>query len=70
MKCAGLDVAGMAGRSVPPSDMSLLGLVRHLADVEQYWFRRVMAGEKVADHYISTNAAFDEGRRTEQIMSS
>jgi uncharacterized damage-inducible protein DinB len=43
MKCAGLDAAQLARRSVPPSTMSLLGLVRHLADVERNWFRRVMA---------------------------
>jgi uncharacterized damage-inducible protein DinB len=43
MKCAGLDAAAMAQRSVPPSDMSLLGLVRHMADVERHWFREVMA---------------------------
>jgi hypothetical protein len=36
---------------VPPSDLSLLGLVRHLAGVEQYWFRRVMAGEDITPHY-------------------
>ena len=47
MKCAGLDADGLARRSVPPSDLSLLGLVRHLADVERYWFRKVLAGEKV-----------------------
>jgi uncharacterized damage-inducible protein DinB len=46
MKCAGLDAEQMARRSVPPSDLSLLGLVRHLASVEQYWFRRVLAGEE------------------------
>jgi uncharacterized damage-inducible protein DinB len=45
MKCAGLDAADMARRSVPPSDLSLLGLVRHLASVEQFWFRRVLAGQ-------------------------
>ncbi|MFE6198229.1 DinB family protein [Streptomyces sp. NPDC057838] len=44
MKCAGLDAEQMARRSVPPSSMSLLGLVRHLADGERH-FRRVMAGE-------------------------
>ena len=43
MKCGGLDAAQMARRSVPPSTMSLLGLVRHMADVERRWFRRVMA---------------------------
>lgn len=53
MKCAGLDARAMACRSVPPSDLSLLGLVRHLAGVEQYWFRRVMAGEDVRRHYRS-----------------
>jgi uncharacterized damage-inducible protein DinB len=43
MKCADLDAAQLASRSVPPSTMSLLGLVRHMADVERSWFRRVMA---------------------------
>jgi uncharacterized damage-inducible protein DinB len=43
MKCADLDAAQLACRSVPPSTMSLLGLVRHMADVERNWFRRVMA---------------------------
>ncbi|MEV0641042.1 DinB family protein [Streptomyces sp. NPDC050619] len=44
MKCAGLDAEQMARRSVPPSTMSLLGLVRHLAEGERH-LRRVMAGE-------------------------
>ncbi len=44
LKCSGLDAANLARRSVDPSSMSLLGLVRHLADVERAWFRRVMAG--------------------------
>src|ERR1700683_3289873 len=39
LKCADLDPAAMACRSVPPSNLSLLGLVRHLAGVEHYWFR-------------------------------
>jgi uncharacterized damage-inducible protein DinB len=47
MKCSGLTAEQLAMRSVPPSTMSLLGLVRHLAQVEQSWFRRVMAGEDV-----------------------
>jgi hypothetical protein len=45
LKCAGLDAEQLARRSVPPSSMSLLGLVRHLAEVERNWFREVMAGE-------------------------
>lgn len=51
MKCADLDAEQMARRSVPPSTMSLLGLVRHLADVELHWFRMVLAGEDVQRHF-------------------
>src|ERR1700722_9763632 len=53
MKCADLNAEQLARRSVPPSTMSLLGLVRHLADVERSWFRRVMAGEDVPRRYSS-----------------
>jgi hypothetical protein len=45
MKCAGLDAEAMARRSVPPSTMSLLGLVRHLAEGERATFRVLMAGQ-------------------------
>ena len=51
MKCADLDAEQMAQRSVAPSDLSLLGLVRHLADVERYWFREVLAGTDVPPHF-------------------
>ncbi|MEU2890164.1 DinB family protein [Streptomyces albidoflavus] len=44
LKCAGLDAGQLARRSVEPSTMSLLGLVRHMADVERVWFRVRMAG--------------------------
>jgi uncharacterized damage-inducible protein DinB len=44
MKCAGLSPEQLATRSVPPSTMSLLGLVRHLAQVENTWFHRVLQG--------------------------
>ncbi|MEU6227733.1 DinB family protein [Streptomyces sp. NPDC047042] len=50
MKCAGLDAEQMARRSVPPSTMSLLGLVRHLTEDERH-FRRVMAGEDAPKLY-------------------
>jgi uncharacterized damage-inducible protein DinB len=39
LKCAGLDAEQLARRSVEPSTMSLLGLVRHMAEVERRWFR-------------------------------
>ncbi len=44
-KCAGLDDEQLRARAVEPSDLSLLGLVRHLTDVERTWFRRVLQGE-------------------------
>ncbi|MFI7491207.1 DinB family protein [Micromonospora echinaurantiaca] len=53
LKCAGLDAEALARRAVPPSTLSLLGLVRHLAEVERGWFRRVMAGEDAPKIYRS-----------------
>ncbi len=41
-KTAGLDAEQLARRSVPPSSLSLLGLVRHLAQLEHHWFARVL----------------------------
>jgi len=45
MKCGDLDAEQLARRSVPPSTMSLLGLVRHLAAVEHRWFQIVLQGK-------------------------
>ncbi len=53
MKCADLDADDLAARSVPPSTMSLLGLVRHMAEVERSWSRRVMTGEDAPRRYAS-----------------
>ena len=53
MKCEGLDAEAMARRSVEPSTMSLLGMVRHLAEVERATFRRLMAGEDAPRLYTS-----------------
>ena len=47
MKCEGLSDEELKQRSMPPSTLSLLGLVRHMAEVERTWFRRVIAGEDV-----------------------
>jgi len=57
MKCADLDAAQLARRSVPPSTMSLLGLLRHMADVERNWFRRVMAQADAPPLYWSEDVA-------------
>jgi uncharacterized damage-inducible protein DinB len=53
LKCAGLDAADLARRAVEPSTLSLLGLVRHMAEVERSWFRRVMAGQDAPPHFYS-----------------
>jgi len=55
LKCSGLDADQLSRRSVAPSTMSLLGLVRHMADVERYWFRRTMAGLDAAPHFESAS---------------
>jgi hypothetical protein len=52
MKCADLDAEQLAQRSVPPSTMSLLGLVRHLAEGERH-LRRVMAGDDAPKLYCT-----------------
>src|SRR5712664_2195052 len=51
LKCDGLDAGQLARRAVEPSTMSLLGLVRHLAEVERGWFRRRFAGFDVPKRY-------------------
>jgi hypothetical protein len=62
LKSAGLDAEGMARRSLHPSKLSLLGLVRHLTDVERGWIRRGLAGEGGGPLYASAanpDADFD-----------
>jgi len=51
LKCADLDAEQLARRSVEPSTMSLLGLVRHMAAVERNWFKRRLAGLDVPKLY-------------------
>jgi uncharacterized damage-inducible protein DinB len=52
-KCEGLGHEQLRERAVPPSSLSLLGLVRHMADVERNWFRRVLAAEDAPPLYWS-----------------
>ncbi|MGC0419875.1 DinB family protein [Embleya sp. AB8] len=47
MKCDDLSDEELRRRSMPPSTLSLLGLVRHMAEVERAWFRRVINGEDI-----------------------
>jgi uncharacterized damage-inducible protein DinB len=53
MKCAGLSAEQLRQRAVPPSTLSLLGLVRHMAEVERGWFRRTLAGEDAPPLYYT-----------------
>ncbi|MFE0581178.1 DinB family protein [Streptomyces sp. NPDC058874] len=46
-KCEGLTDEQLRRASMPPSALSLLGLVRHMAEVERHWFRRVVGGEEL-----------------------
>src|SRR5258706_12374321 len=45
LKCEGLDDAGRKSRPVSTSKLSLHGLIRHMAEVERNWFRRVLLRE-------------------------
>ncbi|MCD2198070.1 DinB family protein [Actinomycetospora endophytica] len=55
-KCEGLDDAAARAASVAPSELTLLGLVQHLAEVERNWFRRVLAGEDAPPIHDSPSA--------------
>ncbi|MET7294594.1 DinB family protein [Streptomyces griseoloalbus] len=55
-KCEGLTDDQLRTASVQPSELSLMGLVRHMADVERSWFRRVLAGEDAGPlHYTEAD---------------
>jgi uncharacterized damage-inducible protein DinB len=64
LKCAGLTPAQLATRSVPPSALSLLGLVRHLARVEQFWFRLALQGRREERIYDDGDSGFADVRPT------
>jgi len=55
LKCAGLTPEELALPAVPPSALSLLGLIRHLANVEHHWFRCILAGEDVPARFDSAD---------------
>lgn len=59
MKCDGLDPKQLARRSVPPSTMSLLGLLRHLAEVERDWQSWITDGEPLPKLYGDPDGDFD-----------
>ena len=67
MKCEGLDAEQLARRSVPPSSMSLLGLLRHLAEVERDWRSWFVPGEPAARLYGAGDGDF-EGAAGDQAV--
>lgn len=58
--CAGLNGEQLALRPVPPSTLSLLGLVRHMTKVERTWLRIRAAGEDIAPLYPITDEDFND----------
>jgi hypothetical protein len=58
-KCAGLTGQQLTLASVPPSNLSLLGIVRHMADAERAWFRIRFRGEPLPRLYDYEDAAFE-----------
>jgi uncharacterized damage-inducible protein DinB len=65
--CAGLTGEQLASRPIPSSNLSLLGLVRHVAKVERIWFRQRAAGQPVGPMYdpACKDADFNEARAEE-----
>jgi len=59
LKCEGLDAEQLARRSVPPSTMSLLGLLRHLAEVEREWRNWITSGDPLPKLYGEGDGDFD-----------
>jgi hypothetical protein len=67
MKCDGLTDAELREQSMPPSTLSLLGLVRHMAEVERTWFRRVFedrGAPLVWSEKVDFQAAYDASAST------
>ncbi|WP_405654104.1 DinB family protein [Streptomyces sp. NBC_01386] len=67
MKCEGLDPEQLARRSVPPSTMSLLGLLRHLAEAERDWHNWITDGEPLPKLYGEPDGDFN-GAVAEQAV--
>jgi uncharacterized damage-inducible protein DinB len=62
-KCAGLTGEQLKIAAVEPSNLTLLGLVRHMAEVERWWFRRRAAGVDIGDLFCteeSEDGDFDD----------
>ena len=56
VKCAGLTAEQLKRRAIPPSQLSLLGLVRHMTEVERWWFRIHAADTEMAFMYATQDS--------------
>ncbi|MEV0977694.1 DinB family protein [Streptomyces sp. NPDC049915] len=70
MKCEGLSPEQQARRSVPPSTMSLLGLVRHVAEVERDWRNWITDGDPLPKLYGKRDADFDEAVGEQAVIDA
>ncbi|MBB3662486.1 putative damage-inducible protein DinB [Prauserella sediminis] len=61
LKCEGLDEQQLRTASAPPSELTLLGLVQHMTEVERSWFRRTLTGENVSSVYPTTGGQHSAG---------
>jgi uncharacterized damage-inducible protein DinB len=70
LKCAGLTPEQLLLRATPPSSLCLLGLVRHLTEVEYGWLAERFAGGEVKDVYGEGDADFDIVEADEQSVAA
>jgi hypothetical protein len=69
LKCAGLDDAQVRTPSVPPSTLTLLGLMQHLAEIERNWFQRVAGGRDVPPVFEDeTGYTLDPARGLDEVL--
>ncbi|MER6416967.1 DinB family protein [Streptomyces humidus] len=71
LKCAGLDDQLLRLPSAEPSELTLLGLVQHLAEVERNWFQRAFAGLVVPPVFEEESGyALDAGRGLDEALAA
>jgi uncharacterized damage-inducible protein DinB len=68
-KCSGLTPEQLKAATVPPSPLTLLGLLRHMAGAEQYWFQTVLLGRTAPDVYEVEDAWGDlDSQSVEEVV--
>ncbi|MFG2893515.1 DinB family protein [Streptomyces sp. NPDC048248] len=73
LKCTGLDDRQLRLAPVPPSAMTLLGLVQHMAEIERNWFQRVFAAQDVPPVFEEDNAdgfTLDPDRGIDEVLAA